>query len=64
MTNNENIVPKKVVELIKRIFSKEDKIMSFGLDYEILEKLFIKKMPIIQIIEESLKKVKKLGLGE
>ena len=64
MSKEKLVIPEKVLELLKQIFSKNDPIMNGGLDFEILELLFIRKDPITKIIDSYINQIKTLQDGE
>ena len=64
MSKDNNVIPEKVIELIRNIFSKNDPIMNGGLDFEILDNLFIKKESITKIMDSYINKIKTIKSGE
>ncbi|HEC39768.1 hypothetical protein LCGC14_0525740 [marine sediment metagenome] len=64
MFEDETVIPEKIIELIRRIFSKNDPVMNGGLDFEMLNKLFIKKEPITKTIETYINQIKILKEGD
>jgi hypothetical protein len=51
-------VPKSILDLMKSIFSQDIPAFNYGLDWEVFESLFIKKIPVVEAIEKFLPRIK------